>query len=116
MKTNNVNVLTATMLRQAARLADRIENRTAKFNAANAKDAKAFAALTGQTLGQTVSAPNLKVPAKGGAKRVMSAATKAKIAAGQAKRWATARAAAGNQTSPATPATPAATAPAPAVK
>lgn len=108
MKTNNI-VLTAATLRKASRIAERIENRTAKFNADNAADAAQFQSLTGQTFGTQVTASTL-APSSGKGKRTMSAATKAKIAAGQALRWANKKA---GVTTPAAPATvtPAQTAP-----
>jgi hypothetical protein len=108
MKTNQSIVLTASTLRKASRIAERIEKRTTTFNLANAADAAAFQELTGQTFGAQVTAATIATSSgKGKGKRVMSEATKAKIAAGQAKRWANQKAA------PTTPA-PVASTPVPA--
>lgn len=94
MKTNQSIVLTASTLRKASRIAERIEKRTTTFNEANAADAAAFLELTGQTFGAQVTAATVATSnGKSKGKRVMSEATKAKIAAGQAKRWANKKAA-----------------------
>lgn len=99
MKTNQSIVLTASTLRKASRIAERIEKRTTTFNLANAADAAAFQELTGQTFGAQVTAATI-APSSGKGKRTMSAATKAKIAAGQALRWANKKA---GVTTPAAP-------------
>jgi hypothetical protein len=99
MKVNQNIVLTASTLRKASRIAERIEKRTTTFNEANAADAAAFLELTGQTFGAQVTAATTATSSgKSKGKRVMSQATKDKIAAGQAKRWAN------QKTAPTTPA------------
>jgi hypothetical protein len=96
MKTNQSIVLTASTLRKASRIAE----------------AAAFLELTGQTFGAQVTAATVATSSgKSKGKRVMSEATKAKIAAGQAKRWANQKAAPTTPAPAAQTTTPAPTAP-----
>ena len=96
--TSNVSI--ATTFARASRIAQRIEDRTAKFNIANAADSKALAQLTGTLSIAPIGVATPKT--KSGVKRNMSQETKDKISSGQAKRWADKKK--GKVTAPAAPA------------
>jgi len=98
MKTNTANVLTSAMLRKAIRLTERIENKRESLAADEAELASILNTPVSATSAPVPVAGVRKTATKG--KRTMSPETKAKIAAGQAKRWAAQKAAGNANTQP----------------
>ena len=103
MKTKVTSTVpTPANLRRAANILERLTEKRKGIAVLEAE----YSALIGNTI-SSGNVPPVGYTSSGKVKRTMSAATKAKIAAGQAKRWANAKSA---TVATPTPATPAATA------